>query len=53
MEIKTREGIVIYCLPDGAICLECGTNPVDMDVCPLAGNDDCVPELCDKYTELI
>ena len=55
MNIRTPDGIEIYCLPDCAKCTYSSESPEDMDVCPIRNFDDlgleCVPELCEYYTE--
>ncbi|SHK34272.1 hypothetical protein [Hespellia stercorisuis] len=55
MDIKTKCGMNIHCLPDTAKCKESGKNPESMEQCPIYNFDDngwiCVPELCDSYTE--
>ena len=55
MNIRTPDGISINCLPEDARCTWRGTSPENMDVCPIRNFDDfgleCVPELCDYYTE--
>ena len=55
MDIKTSDGINIYCLPDGAICTLTNEEVMSMDECPCRNFDDfgdiCVPELCEHYTE--
>ncbi len=56
MNVKTREGIKIDCLPDNAKCKLANENPLCMlDGCPICNFDffgwECIPELCDEYTE--
>ena len=55
MNIKTADGVTIYCLPDNALCKECGKHPSDIDECPAKNFDtlglECIPELCEEYTE--
>lgn len=55
MEIRTSEGITIYCLPDNALCKCCGKHPSDIDECPLYKFDpyrqECIVDLCEEYTE--
>lgn len=55
MNIKTEDGIIIFCLPDCARCKVCGKSPVEIDECPLhkfdVNGDKCVPELCEEYEE--
>ena len=55
MNIRTKNGIKIFCLPDNACCTQCGEHPADMFKCPIRNfdyfGDECVPELCDCYTE--
>ena len=56
MEIRTSEGIQIYCLPDDAKCLadEEKRSPEQMDQCPLCTKpweNICKPETCPQYTE--
>lgn len=55
MEIRTKDGMMIYCLPDNARCKLTGRNPESMCECPIFNFDDlgdiCVPELCEEYEE--
>lgn len=55
MDIMTKYGNPIFCLPCRAVCKKTGENPEDMDSCPIFNFDDtgdiCVPELCDEYEE--
>ena len=55
MEIRTIDGIAIYCLPDSAVCILSGKTPLLMDECPKRRFDDfgmvCQPGECDFYTE--
>ena len=55
MNIRTSDEIKIFCLPDNACCMQSGKSPKDMSECPIKNFDDfgdeCVPELCDCYTE--
>jgi hypothetical protein len=56
VNIRTPDGIIIHCLPEDARCvMHKGLSPEDMDSCPIRNFDDfgleCVPELCDYYTE--
>ena len=57
MNIRTKDGILIHCLPDYAKCKSSGKSPLEMDECPNYYFGDfgmtCIPELCDKYTEVI
>jgi len=50
MEIKTIDGIEIYCLPDGAKCKLAGVSPVELTDCP-KGGWECCPESCEFYEE--
>lgn len=56
MEIKTKYGDEIFCLPDCAKCKLTSINPHKMDSCPIYNFDDkgdiCLPELCNYYTEV-
>lgn len=55
MRIATEHGTEIICLPDNAVCRKTGKSPEKMDMCPTFNFDDdgdnCVPELCEWYTE--
>ena len=55
MDVMTKDGIKIYCLPDTAKCKWEDRNPLFIRSCPLYNfdykGDICVPELCDEYTE--
>lgn len=55
MEIKTIDGIEIYCLPDCAKCKLTGKSPLEMIECPIKAFDDfgdvCNPDLCEHYEE--
>lgn len=55
MDIYTKDGQIIMCLPDSALCKVAGKSPHDMDKCPLGFDkyDDCmcIPELCNEYEE--
>ena len=55
MNIRTPDGIKIYCLPDSARCKCTGVSPEVMDRCPIINFDDegdeCCPSLCDEYDE--
>ena len=55
MNIRTMDGIPIYCLPDGARCSCTGKSPEAMTECPICACDMfgllCIPEICDRYTE--
>ena len=35
MDIYTKDGQLIMCLPDNAICKAAGKSPQDIDKCPL------------------
>ena len=55
MEIRTADGIRIFCLPDNAICKQMNASPERLLECPLCNFDEsgyiCIPEACDKYAE--
>lgn len=55
VDVLTKHGQCIMCLPDKARCRLSGKTPHDMDKCPICNFDDygdiCVPELCDEYEE--
>ena len=55
MNIKTGDGIDIYCLPESALCKCENKKPSEMDTCPARMFDDfgdlCIPELCENYDE--
>lgn len=55
MNIRTKDGIKIYCLPAGARCSCTGKSPEVMMECPIGAcnmfGTICIPELCDRYTE--
>ena len=55
MIIMTKDGIIIHCLPENALCDACGKSPLEIDRCPEYMFDDdgdyCMPEICQKYTE--
>ncbi len=55
MDIKTLDGIDIYCHPEIAYCKAAGKDIEDISECPirafdLAG-DICHPDACEYYTE--
>ena len=55
MDIKTKDGIDIFVLPESARCLITGEHLFYIDECPMKNFDDfgdiCVPEMCREYTE--
>ena len=55
MQIKTSDGIDIFCLPDCARCEMSGKTPERMIKCPArqfdAFGDLCCPGECEYYTE--
>lgn len=53
MEIKTLDGIDIYCLPDNAKCLASDgcVSPEELDECP-TGCEICCPDGCINYMEI-
>lgn len=50
MNVKTKDGIDIYCLPECAICQLSDENPLDMEVCPRC-QEYCTPDICNEYME--
>lgn len=53
MEIKTFDGITIFCLPDNAVCYASAgcITPEKLTECPL-GYEICEPEGCANYDEV-
>lgn len=55
LDIYTKDGQLIMCLPDNAICKAEGKSPHDIDKCPLGFNEYdeymCIPEMCNEYEE--
>lgn len=55
MEIWTKDGLMVYCLPDNAKCKLTGKSPEEMYECPVCNFDNygdiCVPALCGEYEE--
>lgn len=53
MNIMTKDGIIIHCLPENALCDAFGKSPLEIDRCPEYMFDDygdyCMPEICQKY----
>ncbi len=55
MKYRTAEGDEYFVLTHNARCQYVGTNPDNLDSCPICNFDDgdiCVPELCDYYDEV-
>ena len=56
MQYRTADGVEFHVLPHNARCQYVGTNPDNLDSCPICNFDDdgdiCVPELCDYYDEV-
>ena len=57
MIIMTKDGIIIHCLPENALCDACGKSPLEIDRCPEYMFDDdgdyCMPEICQKHTVIL
>ena len=53
MEIKTLDGIDIFCLPNNAVCYASNgcLSPEILTECPL-GYTFCIPEGCANYDEV-
>lgn len=55
MNISTKVGLEVDYLPECGRCRLTGKSPTEMDACPICNFDDygdeCVPELCNEYTE--
>lgn len=55
MDICTKYGQKIFCLPDNARCRLSGKSPHETEKCPIRNfdycGDVCVPELCDECGE--
>lgn len=55
MNVSTRVGLKVDSLPECGRCRLTGKSPKEMDACPICNFDDygdeCVPELCNEYTE--
>lgn len=56
MKYRTAEGDEYFVLTHNARCQYVGTNPDNLDSCPICNFDDygdiCVPELCYYYDEV-
>lgn len=53
--LEDDRDMIIFCLPDCAFCKAEGKRLEEFDVCPLYKydefGDECVPGLCEYYTE--